>query len=882
MKKSLREACCEQWPDGLGSRSFYSLKRLEEHTGVDLARIPKSLRVVLESLLRNCDGLRVTEEDVISLARWKPNAPRESEIPFVVGRVVLNDMAGIPMLCDLAAMRDAAKAVSPASIAPTVPVDMVIDHALSVDYHGSQDALRLNMKLEIERNKERFRFVKWAMQAFKGIRLIPPGFGILHQINLEHLSPGVLQSGGVIYPDTLVGTDSHTCMIAGLGVVGWGVGGIEAESAMLGEPVNFLTPDVIGVQLSGQLRPGATSTDLVLHVTELLRREKVVGTFVEFFGAGARRLTVQDRATIANMAVEYGATIGFFPADVQTFAYLLETGREPANVTLAQEYFEAQGMYAEANVDYSRVVKLDLGEVESCVAGPNRPQDRVGLSQVKSSFRAFLGGGGVVVRNPEIRGRDEIRDGDVLIAAITSCTNTSNPSVMVAAGLLAKNARKRGLGTKHWVKTSLTPGSVVVSRYLQDTGLQSSLDELGFNVAGYSCATCVGNSGPLDSHIEQMVQEKKLTACAALSGNRNFEGRIHPSIKAAYLMSPPLVVAYAIAGTMDMDPELDPLGNDETGTPVYLRDIWPDAEELARLTASIARPDYYISTYRVNFEERAGPLWKGIPQPSGDTYAWEPSSTYIQRPPYFTDPDLQQSSIKDIRQARALLVLGDSITTDHISPIGSIDPGSPAANYLRDRGIVESDFNSYGARRMNHEVMVRGGFSNIRLRNRLAGGKEGGYTVHQPSGRLMSIYDAALKYRADGVPLVVVAGEEYGTGSARDWAAKAPRLLGVRAVIAKSFERIHRSNLVGMGILPCELLGDVDAIVKALDGTETFSIHGIEGVLRPRERVVLSIEKNGMQTSIPVILRIDTPAEMACLRLGGILQYMLSTRSVEK
>ncbi len=848
-----------------------------------MSRTPKSLRVVLESLLRNCDGQRVGEEDVISLANWEPRASRDREIPFVVGRVVLNDMAGIPMLCDLAAMRDAAKHVPASRISPTVPVDMVIDHALSVDFHASPRALDLNMRLEIERNQERFRFVKWAMQAFRGIRLIPPGFGILHQVNLEFLSPGVLRLDGAIYPDSLVGTDSHTCMIAGLGVVGWGVGGIEAEAAMLGEPVNFLTPDVVGFSLSGRLGPGVTSTDLVLHITELLRREKVVGAFVEFLGEGVSHLTVQDRATVSNMAVEYGATIGYFPVDYRTIAYLKETGRKSADAELVQAYFEAQDLFGgtrESDVDYSRIVKLNLADVEPCIAGPKRPQDRLGLTSVKASFRAMLGKTASLsaAATADWRSADEIRHGHVLIAAITSCTNTSNPSVMLAAGILARNARKRGLTTRPWVKTSLTPGSIVVSGYLRDAGLQASLDELGFHVAGYSCATCVGNSGPLDADIELQVRERNIVACAALSGNRNFEGRIHPSIRAAYLMSPPLVVAYALAGSMEIDLKQEPLGHDRNGAAVYLHEIWPDAVELESIMQSISTPGHYARAYQVDFEKEAGALWHSIPQPAGETYDWEAASTYIQQPPYFTDPELQKSTLVDVLDARALLVLGDSITTDHISPIGSIEAASPAATYLSSKGVEQSDFNSYGARRMNHEIMVRGAFSNIRLRNLLLRDKEGGYTVHQPSGRQMTVYDAALRYSADNIPLVLLAGEEYGTGSARDWAAKATRLLGVRAVLARSFERIHRSNLVGMGVIPCELPESWNTEVGDLDGRETYSISGLGRLNAPRAVVTLTIARGDKRFLIPVIARIDTNAEIECLRRGGILQYMLATK----
>jgi aconitate hydratase len=864
-------------------RSFYSLRALEQHGIGPVSRLPVSLRIVLESLLRNCDGKRVTEHQVRALANWRPNAKREEEVPFTVGRVVLNCAAGIPLLGDLTAIRGAVKRMGyPAeSVGPKVPVDMALDHTLTVDYHGTPDALARNMELEIKRNHERFRFVKWAMQAYQGIRLMPPGWGILHQLNLEFLAPGYLEKDGVCYPDTLVGTDSHTCMIAGLGVVGWGVGGIEAEAAVLGQPVYFLTPDVVGVHVTGTLRHGVTATDLVLHVTEMLRKAKVVGQFVEYFGEGVKNLTLPDRATISNMAVEYGATIGYFPVDEQTCRYLLQTGRPAGHVRAVEAFYRAQGCFGaarEGEVDYSRVLQLDLGAVEPNVAGPKRPQDRIPLREIKTRFESTLvqpvAGGGYGKAAARSRSGGEVDHGDVVIAAITSCTNTSNPGVMLAAGLVAKKAVERGLKTKPWVKTSLTPGSTVVSKYLEATGLQRYLDRLGFALAGYSCGTCVGASGPIDAALERAIAEKDVIACAVLSGNRNFEARIHPAVRAAFLASPPLVVAFALAGRVDIDLAQEPLGSNGEGEPVYLRDVWPAAEELQQALEVAANPAFYRETYSADAASR-NPLWKTIPQATGEMYPWESDSSYIKEPP-FLDEELRKSTLTDIGRARALAILGNSITTDHISPIGSIKSTSPAGLYLQKLGVVPADFNNYGARRMNHEVMVRGTFANVRLKNLMVPGVEGGVTVHQPSGERMSIYDAAVRYRSERVPLIVVAGEEYGTGSARDWAAKGTRLLGVRAVVAGSFERIHRSNLVGMGVLPCQLPAGTTAASLGLDGSETFDLIGLDDDVKPGQTLTLVVHRaDGRSDEIAVTLRLDTPAEVDYVRHGGIMPYVL-------
>jgi aconitate hydratase len=885
---SLKDTCrIEARLGAAGKGTIYSLKKLEESGAGRISRLPISIRVVLESLLRNCDGNTVTGEHVRDLARWQPNAPRTTEIPFVVGRVVLNCMAGIPLLGDLTAMRGAItrKGRSPAEVKPQVPVDMTLDHSLTVDYHGTPDALRKNMELEVERNRERFSFVKWAMQAYEGIRFVPPGFGILHQINLEFFAPGLLSRDGTWYPDSLVGTDSHTGMIAGLGTVGWGVGGIEAQAAVLGQPVYMLTPDVVGVHVKGGLPAGVTSTDLVLHVTEMLRKAKVVGKFVEFFGADVAKLTVPDRATISNMSPEYGATVGFFPVDSQTIAYLRQTGRPENQIGAAEAYYRLQGCFGPVNpgdVDYSQVLTLDLSTIEPNVAGPKRPQDRIPLSNLKEKFESLVkapvaeGGYGktqVESRKSKVES-DGARDGDVVIAAITSCTNTSNPSVMIGAGLLAKKAVERGLKTKPWVKASLAPGSRVVSEYLDASGLQASLDRLGFMLAGYSCTTCFGGSGPIDAGLEKSINDNDAVACAVLSGNRNFEARIHPAVRAAFLMSPPLVVAFAIAGRVDIDLTSEPLATGSDGTPVYLKDIWPGQDELDAVLRTAASADQYRKVYGMDHAV-ANPYWEGVPRITGEKYAWSADSTYIKEPP-FLEERWTDTGLREFKGARALAILGNSITTDHISPIGSIKASTPAGLYLQGLGVKPADFNNYGSRRMNHEVMVRGTFANVRLRNMMTPGVEGGVTVHHPDGKQTTIYEAAMQYAKEKVPLFVVAGEEYGTGSARDWAAKGTRLLGVRAIVANSFERIHRSNLVGMGVLPCQLPAGVTPESLRLTGRETFDLLGLDGNAKPRQTVTLVIHRpDGGQEQVPLTLRLDTPAEVNYVHHGGIMPYML-------
>ncbi len=865
---------------------FYCLPQLERAGIGPVSRLPVSIRIVLEAVLRNYDERTITEQHVRALANWQPHAPRTEEIPFMVGRILLQDFTGVPLLADLAAMRSAAARAGrdPARIEPLVPVDMVVDHSVQVDVFGRPDALQENMRLEFERNRERYQFLKWGMQAFRTFKVIPPGVGIVHQVNMEYLARGVMEKDGVWYPDTLVGTDSHTTMINGLGVVGWGVGGIEAEAGMLGQPVYFLTPDVVGVHLTGHPAPGVTATDIVLTVTELLRRAKVVGKFVEFFGEGAERLPVPDRATIANMAPEYGATMGFFPVDEATCQYYLATGRSPEQVEAIRNYYLAQGLFGmprEGQCEYSQVLSLDLSTVKPSVAGPKRPQDRINLYALKESFRTLLnlpvadGGYGKAVGSHydqhAIEGGGTLRHGSVVIAAITSCTNTSNPGVMLAAGLLAKKAVEKGMYTPAHVKTSMGPGSRAVTAYLEATGLMPYLERLGFGVVGYGCTTCIGNSGPLPPAVEKTILEHDLVACSVLSGNRNFEARVHQNVKANFLMSPPLVVAFALAGRVDIDMEREPIGQGKDG-PVYLRDIWPSPEEVAALLPQAADAKIYARLYAD--PARDNPLWEAIPAPTGQVYAWDPSSTYIQEPPFF-----KQGARPDpaIRGARALAILGDSVTTDHISPAGSIRPTSPAGKYLLEHGVGEKDFNSYGARRGNHEVMMRGTFANVRIRNLMLPGSEGGVTVHHPSGQQMSIYDAAMRYQQEKVPLLVFAGEEYGTGSSRDWAAKGTLLLGVKAVVAKSFERIHRANLAGMGVLPLQFAPGTDAMSLRLSGAETFDLVGLEQTIRPRQEVVLVIHRpHGSREEVPLLLRLDTPIEVDYYRAGGILPYVLN------
>jgi aconitate hydratase len=916
--------------------TYYSLPGLEAAGMASIARLPVSLRILLESVLRNVDGHRIRDEDVEKVARWQPRAPRTEEVPFVVGRVLLQDFTGVPLVVDLAAMRSAVarREGDIGRVRPMVPVDLVIDHSVQVDYSGSADALHRNTGMELRRNRERYQFLKWGAQAFDGLRIVPPGFGICHQVNLEFLASNVLSRGGVLFPDTLVGTDSHTTMINGLGVVGWGVGGIEAEVAMLGQPLHLLLPDVVGVHLHGRLREGATATDLVLRITELLRQTDVVSKFVEFHGEGATSLSVPDRATIGNMAPEYGATIGFFPVDDQTCRYLAATGRSEDHVELVRRYFRAQGLFgmpARDAVDYTSVLDVDLASVEPSVAGPKRPQDRIPLSRLRDEWLALVAspdgygkstdlGRRVVVRPqaeaphpgggdqsgetlpdggaqntntltekemldnrptpselgpvipPTGRAPYEIGHGDVVIAAITSCTNTSNPTVMLAAGLLARKAVERGLAVKPWVKTSLAPGSRVVSEYLTKTGLQPFLDRLGFQVVGFGCTTCIGNSGPLDRALEEALTTHDLVSASVLSGNRNFEARIHQSVKANFLMSPPLVVAFAIAGRVDIDLVNEPLGNGADGRPVFLQEVWPSMDEIAALLESA----FDAATYRRIYAELAGrsALWDEIPATTGSLYAWDPASLYIREPPYF-DPAMAALPFADIPGARALAVFGDSITTDHISPAGAIKPASPAGDYLHAHGVPTGHFNSYGARRGNHEVMVRGTFANVRLRNLMVPGVEGAVTRHQPDGEQLGIYEAAERYRGEGVPLIVIAGKDYGAGSSRDWAAKGARLLGVRAIIARGFERIHRSNLIGMGVLPCELPPGTSAQSLGLDGSERYDVD-VGAALEPRGSAVLHIERrDGRRESVPLVLRIDTPAEVAYFTAGGVLPYVL-------
>lgn len=934
------------------SGQFYSLPQLEKDNVGPISKLPVSIRIVLESVLRNFDGQRINEEDVRSLANWQPNAERIDEIPFVVARVLLQDFTGVPLLVDLAAMRSAVSRLrkNTGVIEPLVPVDLVIDHSVQVDFSSTKDAFEKNMTMEFKRNNSRYQFLKWGTQAFDGFSVIPPGIGICHQVNLEYLAKNVWDKHTIYYPDTLVGTDSHTTMINGLGIVGWGVGGIEAEAAMLGQPVYILTPDVVGVCLSGSLRDGVTATDLVLRVTEMLRKAKVVGKFVEFHGEGAANLSVTDRATIANMAPEYGATMGFFPIDEETCLYLKATGRSDQHVDAVRNYYTAQGMFGiprKGECDYSSLLELDLADIRPSVAGPKRPQDRIELPNLKDQFAALLqkptseggygksreeaasryftrigtidvakapiGGGGdqkpesvqvaaggiVTPSNTSVWSETEMVNnrptpdrlvevhpeefphaevdlghGDVLIAAITSCTNTSNPSVMLAAGLLAKKAVERGLSVRPAVKNSLAPGSRVVTEYLTRTGLQPYLDQLGFNLVGYGCTTCIGNSGPLDPSIEQLVVDHDLIAASVLSGNRNFEARVHQSIKANFLMSPPLVVAFALAGRVDLDLTKDPLGSGTDGQPVYLRDVWPSMAEIGELLRSAFDPETYRKLYG-NFADQ-NPYWNAIPTVTGDVYEWDNESTYIREPPYFENFSNEVGSWQNVLDARPLAIFGDSVTTDHISPAGAIKASSPAGMYLQAKGVAIEDFNSYGARRGNHEVMVRGTFANVRIRNLMVPGVEGGVSIHQPSGERTSIYDAAMKYQEEGVPLVVIAGQEYGTGSSRDWAAKGTRLLGVKAVIAQSFERIHRSNLVGMGVLPCQFKEGVNAASLGLDGTEQFDLVGLDAGVRPLQDVTLVVRRaGGAREEVPVTLRIDTPIEIDYYQHGGILPFVL-------
>ena len=867
------------------SGKFYSLPALEKALGTKISRLPVSIRIVLESVLRNCDGKKVTEAHVKQLANWKPNAQRTDEIPFVLARIVLQDFTGVPLLADLAAMRNVAQKMgkNPKTIEPLVPVDLVVDHSVQIDHYGNSKALDLNMKLEFSRNQERYQFMKWGMQAFDTFKVVPPGIGIVHQVNLEYLARGVHSKNGVYYPDTLVGTDSHTTMINGIGVVGWGVGGIEAEAGMLGQPVYFLTPDVVGVHLKGKLHQSVTATDLVLTITEMLRKAKVVGKFVEFFGEGTASLALPDRATIANMAPEYGATMGFFPVDDKTIDYFKGTGRTDAEIEAFAAYFKAQGLYGvpkAGRIDYSQTVELDLSTVMPSLAGPKRPQDRIGLENVKSTFTSLFSK--PVAENgfakapadlgKRIKAYDgtEVGSGDVLIAAITSCTNTSNPGVLLAAGLLAKKAVELGLTVKPHIKTSLAPGSRVVTEYLTRAGLLPYLEKLGFYTAGYGCTTCIGNAGPLAQPIEETIVKNDLVCAAVLSGNRNFEARIHANIRANFLASPPLVVAYAIAGTMLKDFRTEPIGKSKDGQDVYIGHIWPTHDEVAALMKLAMDAPTFRRLYKDLGKDNV--LWQKVPSASGQVYNW-PKSSYIAEPPFFANFSMQPGKVEAITGAKILGVFGDSVTTDHISPAGSIKPTSPAGFYLQEHDVAVGDFNSYGARRGNHEVMMRGTFANVRIKNQMMGGKEGGLTRYK--GEEMPIYDAAMKYVADGMPTVIFGGEEYGTGSSRDWAAKGTFLLGVKAVITRSFERIHRSNLVGMGVLPLQFMGTDSAATLGIKGDETISIEGLDDI-RPQQELTLVIRRaDGSEQKVKVKSRIDTTIEVDYYKHGGILPYVL-------
>jgi len=880
---------------GRKTGKFYSLPALGKALNLDVQRLPVSIRIVLEAVLRHADGQRITEAHVRELANWQPNARRTAEIPFVVARVVLQDFTGVPLLADLAAMRSVAASMGkePKRIEPLVPVDLVVDHSVMVDDFGHKNSLNLNMKLEFARNRERYQFMRWGMQAFDTFGVVPPGFGIVHQVNLEHLARGVHRNAqGVFYPDTLVGTDSHTTMINGIGVVGWGVGGIEAEASMLGQPLYMLTPDVVGVELRGQLRGGVTATDLVLTLTELLRKNKVVGKFVEFCGPGTASLSVTDRATIGNMAPEYGATMGFFPVDDRTIDYFQGTGRTAEEIAAFAAYFKAQQLYGvpdARDIAYTQLLTLDLSTVTPSLAGPKRPQDRIEIGQVKNTFTRLYSEASTNGFNQPPEKLQHvfsstsglpIRNGDILIAAITSCTNTSNPSVLLAAGLLAKKAVEAGLKVRPHVKTSLAPGSRVVTDYLSKTGLLPYLEKLGFNVVAYGCTTCIGNAGDLTPELNELIVQNDLVCAAVLSGNRNFEARIHPNIKANFLASPPLVVAYALAGSMLRDLMTEPVGQGKNGRDVWLGDLWPSQAEVQALMKQALDPTVFRSNY-AQIKTDPGALWKKIKSDTGDVYTW-PSSTYIAQPPFFEGFAMQPAPMPMVREARALAIFGDSVTTDHISPAGSIKESSPAGQWLKAHGVMKADFNSYGSRRGNHEIMMRGTFANVRIKNLMIPANpdgsrfEGGETLHQPSGERMSIYDAAMRYVAQRVPTVVFAGEEYGTGSSRDWAAKGTQLLGVKAVIARSFERIHRSNLVGMGVLPLQFKGADSVSSLAITGAETFSISGIEDGIRPQQDVTLSIVRSdGSHTRVPLLLRIDTHTEVEYYQHGGILPYVL-------
>ena len=897
------------------SYTIYKIDALEKH-GFSMARMPYSIKVMIENVLRREDGVIVTTGQIEALARWNGKGG-EREVSFMPARVLLQDFTGVPVVADLAVMRDAIKKLggNPDKISPLQPVDLVIDHSVQVDLFGTAGAFAANAELEFNRNQERYLFLRWGQGAFDNFRVVPPDTGIVHQVNLEYLAPVVFASEkGEAYPDTVIGTDSHTTMINGLGVVGWGVGGIEAEAAMLGRSMPMLIPEVIGFRLAGSLRPGATATDLVLTVTQMLRKKGVVGKFVEYFGPGLASLPVADRATLGNMSPEYGATMGYFPVDDQTLTYLRLTGRSDSQIKLIEAYCKAQGLFHSPDAPepkFSDTLELDLGTVVPSMAGPRRPQDRVALTAAKADFRRELakefeehpsvdrdelakwvaeGGNGAaagdgtilesklghVAHKVEVQseaGKFPLTHGSIVIAAITSCTNTSNPSVMLAAGILAKKAVARGLTVKPWVKTSLAPGSKVVTQYLKRAGLTESLEKLRFNLVGYGCTTCIGNSGPIDEALAGAIKQGNLVACAILSGNRNFEGRINPAVRFNYLASPPLVVAYAIAGTMDIDVEHQPLGTGSDGRPVYLRDIWPSQEEVASAVSGSVHAAMFKSEYGQVFE--GDERWKSLKVPEGNLFRWAEDSLYVKAPPFFDGVTAKVGEFSDITGARALAVLGDSVTTDHISPAGSIGADSPAGKYLIEHGVQPKDFNSYGARRGNHEVMMRGTLANIRLKNLMVPGVEGGFTAHQPDGEKMTIFDASERYRKEGVPLIVIAGKEYGTGSSRDWAAKGVQLLGVRAVIAENFERIHRSNLIGMGVLPLEFKAGENRQKLGLTGKEVFSITGLKAEIKPRQTLKVRAESGGKTTEFEVTMRADTPEEVEYVRHGGILPFVL-------
>ena len=877
-------------PQG-GKMKFYSLPALEKMGFGKISRLPVCIRIVLESIVRNYDDKKITATHVKQLARWKPNAARTDEIPFIVARIVLQDFTGIPLLADLAAMRSAAKRSGgdPKIIEPLVPVDLVVDHSVQVDHFGNKKALDLNMEIEFRRNNERYQFIKWGMQAFQTFKVVPPGVGIVHQVNLEYLARGVHQKNNVLFPDTLVGTDSHTTMINSIGAVGWGVGGIEAEAGMLGQPVYFLTPDVIGVNLTGRLRRGVTATDLVLSITELLRKAKVVGKFVEFFGDGTKSLSLPDRATIANMAPEYGATMGFFPVDGATIDYFKNTGRSDEEISMFQSYFEAQELYGtplKGEIDYTSEIDFDLGSVAPSLAGPKHPQDRIEIGKVKDTFTSLFtkpikkdgyARDRKIINKRYAENSINLGHGDVLIAAITSCTNTSNPSVLIAAGLLAKKAVEKGLKVKPHIKTSLAPGSRVVTEYLTATGLLPYLEKLGFNLVGYGCTTCIGNSGPLQTKIEEAIIKNDLVCAAVLSGNRNFEARVHPNIQANFLASPPLVVSYAIAGTMLKDLMTEPLGIGKDGNPVWLGDIWPSNEEINGLMKFATNAETFRKLYRDLTKDHS--LWNSISSATGRIYNW-PRSTYIAEPPFFQDFNIKPAQLdknSEIINARALGIFGNSLTTDHISPAGAIKDNSPAGKYLLANNIAKTDFNSYGSRRGNHDVMIRGTFANVRIKNLMIPGSEGGITLYQSKKSKsvqMSIYDAAMKYMGENKPTIIFGGEEYGTGSSRDWAAKGTQLLGIKAVITKSFERIHRSNLVGMGVLPLQFKGNDSVESLKINGSEQFDILGLDDI-RPQQDVTLIIRDQNGTRKVKLLCRIDTPIEVDYFMHGGILPYVL-------